>query len=464
MNTEPQRPLENTGAMTRAMRAVSAPDSGPKVLRVGLIQEGKIIEERVVESRRSVSIGTSENNDFIVHGAGLPARFEVFESTVQGYRLHLHDGMRGRVGESGSTRELTSGSVRLAADARGKVVMGDVTLLFQFVAPPTRVARPQLPSAARRGLSAGIDWLFTSFVVFSYMLFFGFVVYLESADWQVAQTLDVDPDYMARLIFDEPEPPPEVPPVDVDHAVSDDAEIADATPEVTRDSDATVREPEDTLSADVVARIEEQARDQVAQLLDLGAIGADGSLANLLQGGALTQSAEEILADTHGAVPGRSSADVLRSRDGGGEGSGGNRDIGNLVASNNAGREVATRAVSERRIGRASFEATDGGEEGGVGVFDSALVVRGIRGRLRRIQNCYEHELVGNPTLTGRVTVRFTIAEAGTISAARASDNTTGSDAVGRCVVNAIRGLRFTPGPEGGSVDFSYPFVFAPQN
>ncbi len=62
------------------------------------------------------------------------------------------------------------------------------------------------------------------------------------------------------------------------------------------------------------------------------------------------------------------------------------------------------------------------------------------------------------------MTVRFTIAEAGTISAARASDNTTGSDAVGRCVVNAIRGLRFTPGPEGGSVDFSYPFVFAPQN
>lgn len=39
-----------------------------------------------------------------------------------------------------------------------------------------------------------------------------------------------------------------------------------------------------------------------------------------------------------------------------------------------------------------------------------------------------------------------------------------GSPAVAECVVSTISRFRFTPGPEGGSVTFAYPFVFAPQN
>lgn len=462
MNTQERTP-ETAGAMTQAMRAVSSPHSGPKVLRVGVIQEGKIIEERVLPSRRSLFVGTSESNDFIVHGAELPARFELFESTAGGYRLHLRDGMRGRVGASGVTREL-SGSVVLAPDARGKVVMGDVTLLFQFVVPPPAVLRPQLPSAARGGFAAGIDWLFTSFVVFSYMLFFGFVVVLESADWKVVQSLDVDPDYMARLVFAEPEPPPEITPeVENDDAVSEETEVADTT-STERTERTHPDTPRDTApSAETVARIQEQAM-AAAESLAIAALGPDGSLANLLDGGALTESAEQILAQTNGVQLATSESSQLRVRDGGNEGSGGNRDIGTLVASNDAGQQVATSDVTERVIGRATFAPDDGGEEGGMGVFDSALVVRGIRGRLRRIQNCYEHELLANPTLAGRVVVQFTIPESGRVGSARASQNTTGSDAVGRCVESAIRGMRFTPGPEGGSVDFSYPFIFAPQN
>ena len=68
------------------------------------------------------------------------------------------------------------------------------------------------------------------------------------------------------------------------------------------------------------------------------------------------------------------------------------------------------------------------------------------------------------PTLAGRVMVRFTIQERGNVSNATATENSTGSPAVATCVVNTIRRFRFNPGPEGGSVSFAYPFVFAPQN
>ena len=45
----------------------------------------------------------------------------------------------------------------------------------------------------------------------------------------------------------------------------------------------------------------------------------------------------------------------------------------------------------------------------------------------------------------------------------KVTENTTGDGNVGSCVQKAIQGFRFNPGPEGGNVTFSYPFVFAPQ-
>lgn len=96
--------------------------------------------------------------------------------------------------------------------------------------------------------------------------------------------------------------------------------------------------------------------------------------------------------------------------------------------------------------------------------FATSMVVDSIRERLRDIQRCYENELRQDTTLAGVVRVDFTVLEQGTVSGVRASKNTIGSEAVAACVVHVIRRFRFSPGPVGGSVDFSYPFVFAPQN
>jgi hypothetical protein len=60
------------------------------------------------------------------------------------------------------------------------------------------------------------------------------------------------------------------------------------------------------------------------------------------------------------------------------------------------------------------------------------------------------------------VVMAFTVEERGTISNARATENTTGSTELASCVVERIRGFYFSVGPIGGS--FSYPFVFAPQS
>ena len=51
----------------------------------------------------------------------------------------------------------------------------------------------------------------------------------------------------------------------------------------------------------------------------------------------------------------------------------------------------------------------------------------------------------------------------GNVTAVKVKQNTTNDAAVGTCVANTVKRFRFNPGPEGGSVTYAYPFVFAPQ-
>ena len=90
--------------------------------------------------------------------------------------------------------------------------------------------------------------------------------------------------------------------------------------------------------------------------------------------------------------------------------------------------------------------------------------MRAINTRRSAIQACYERELRAQPTLQGRVLISMTIQEAGNVTGVRATENTTGSDAVASCVARVVGGLRFNPGPTDGSVTYSFPFVFEPQS
>ncbi|MGB0679582.1 MAG: TonB family protein, partial [Polyangiales bacterium] len=97
------------------------------------------------------------------------------------------------------------------------------------------------------------------------------------------------------------------------------------------------------------------------------------------------------------------------------------------------------------------------------GDFDASKVEAMIRKRRAAFQRCYEKELQKNPTLSGKVTVTFTIQESGSVTGARATNNTSNNSALAACVVGTFRRFRFNPGPSGGSVTYSYPIVFAPQ-
>ena len=65
---------------------------------------------------------------------------------------------------------------------------------------------------------------------------------------------------------------------------------------------------------------------------------------------------------------------------------------------------------------------------------DREALARYIRDRLSAIRGCYERELKRNPTLKGKVVVRFNITPAGRAGDVRIEENTLGSAEVGACI------------------------------
>src|SRR3954465_3401871 len=230
--TQQQHPgtSQRPGQMTAVMRAVAA-NAGPKVLRIGVVQGGRVSEERIIKQRTHVTVGPSEKNMFVIATSNVPATFRVFELVGNDYHLNFLDGMTGRIALptgisdlsvlKGQARRTSQGAyqIRLTEDSRGKVVIGDTTFLFQFVAPPPVQPKPQLPVAVLRGASS-IDWNTTIIAALSFLFHFMLLGAVYS-DW-----LDpvIDDEVSVAGLIDSLKNLPPPPPVEEQKAEKPDAD------------------------------------------------------------------------------------------------------------------------------------------------------------------------------------------------------------------------------------------------
>lgn len=91
---------------------------------------------------------------------------------------------------------------------------------------------------------------------------------------------------------------------------------------------------------------------------------------------------------------------------------------------------------------------------------DPSLIQRTIRQNFGRFRFCYEEGLRTNPSLSGRVSIRFIIGRDGAVSSATNGGSDLPSKEVVSCVVRTFFGLSFAP-PQNGIVTVTYPIVFS---
>jgi outer membrane biosynthesis protein TonB len=444
-----------------------AGDKQHKVLRVGVIQGGKIVEERVLPSTGAVTIGSSAKATIAVVGSSLPESTLVFGREGDRWTLWFEEGVEGRIqGPQGSvefgalvaqglaTRQGKAFSVEVKEDQRGKLVLAEVTLLWQFVEPVPDAPKAVLPRGARGNHFTSLDRLFGVVLALSFAAHTGAYVALANTDIPAEVTLEEIPDRYAKVLIPErmPKPPEKVEekkPEPVVEKKAEKKEEAEKKPE----SSEQVAAKKAARAAAVAKAVQSKGLLKV-----LGALGpgtGSGAVADVFgTGGGIGDVATAL--SGAGGVAVANDPGAGGGRKGGGQGEA--ASIGDLATS--GGGKVGYGAKTEVRVsGSVAAEEAE---------IDSADIDQGklaafVKARMGLVKACYENGLKRNPNLKGKISVRFTILETGGLSEIGAAQNTLGSPEVAACIVNTMRSWRL-PFRPSGPVTVEYPFVFQPVN
>lgn len=95
--------------------------------------------------------------------------------------------------------------------------------------------------------------------------------------------------------------------------------------------------------------------------------------------------------------------------------------------------------------------------------YDKELVRRVVHAHHSQLRYCYESELVRNPNMTGKVTVKWVIGAQGKVTQANIVGTTLGNARVESCVLSRVKSWNFPPPKGGGIAVVTYPFVFRPS-
>ncbi|MGB9600707.1 MAG: hypothetical protein ACPL7I_09150, partial [Myxococcota bacterium] len=127
-----------------------------KVLRVGIILNGKIISEKIINNPVDITIGTDKRCTFCVtESQKLPKELTIFSAKNRQYFLVFNDRQTGQIIVKNAEFNLQSIKAQntcqkkgnsyyypLDVDSKGRIDVEDVIILFQFIPPPPEPPKP----------------------------------------------------------------------------------------------------------------------------------------------------------------------------------------------------------------------------------------------------------------------------------------------------------------------------------
>jgi TonB family protein len=468
-----------------------------KLLRVAIVQDRRVVEERLIRGEGDITLGTGSKNTFVVQG-NLPKQTTVFEGRGQGrFALVFERGQDGRIElESGSDKFTPSEladkgkaqkkgkafAIELTDKARGKVSVGDVSILFQFVDPPNAAMRAPLPMAVKGGIVNQIEWPFLYIMAASFILLGGSTTGLDIWWKQTGQYYYNPASRERSRLYDliraevqakkEKEPEKEKPEDEKKDEAVAAAEAAEAVPapEPEKPKAAPAKKPAARVGKDTPRETNKTklaaAVKQKTFLHVLGTTGGSGpGELDTLRGGVHAQNIANAFDLEGGIAQNRESGAAGSAFVGGPQAAtaGDGEKYKTLSQAEAGGERIATTQVktadkaNEVKINANVRDGSVSGQEG-AGSIDKDSVARVFSRRKSAIKYCYERALKLNSNVKGKVVIRFTIGTAGRITSVQASQNTTGDPGIADCIIEKVQGWRFDP-PSGGSVTFSYPFL-----
>jgi hypothetical protein len=430
-----------------------------RILRIGILLNRTLVEERQMRERSDISIGQSAKNTFSIPLENLPRQFNIFTVENERYRLNFTTGMDGRISDGGQPMRLDDLRAKgaenrgeywswpLSESTRGKIEMGDFTLLFQFVAEPPRQPKPMLPASVRGTLADRLDPRLSAILAVSIMLHFAVAVYAKyfvdperdgSLTDQAYNLTFKQDEYTIKL--DEPVDPN----AGVGSAAATEPAKAEAPKKDPGGDKGPKKDPDagDNDTSDAAALQEEAIRRALALT---GEDAASGGL----------------LGDDNRRSPGSDlgkQLDAAREAGGqvalGGNSGRGTRGDGDPRVGTGKGPGVGTGGVDSAGgdkvekgpTGRVSVSEKSGDDESSL--TPDAVLAKIMSAYMAGLKRCYKDYLKKDPAARGKVSLSFTVNETGRSVSNKASSGDLPGE-VTSCIQTRMDGWRF-PIPKDG--------------
>ncbi|MCA9705871.1 MAG: AgmX/PglI C-terminal domain-containing protein [Myxococcales bacterium] len=428
---------------------------------MAVIVDELVCDEIHQHEPESLSVGTDYRSDVVLFGARAPLRHALFDYRAGAYYLDVPSHVRGKVSlgrKSFSVAALRKRfavgdqlRVKLSPRAKGKLLVGDSTIYFQFDAPkplPPRLpfpiqfkpridqfwSRHDLSTMAVAAMSLGsyFTWAATTEVDRS----FG----MDDIDERFVQAMDL-------IQEDEPDVPEEE--QEEDTLAEEDEEKKKEIKDKPKPEKKLDKKP-DEFSKKAIA----QARNVgIARVLGTYGGPGEGTVLDVIEGteNNLGDLFAQGMTTTMLADGGAITPFVP-----GGEGI----SLGGSVVDTQGfdlgeGPELEGKVEKrERKIqGRVKTTKTDV-----FGDIDGKGVKAQINRRMSALQYCYNAVLGSKPGLAGKMTFTIGLSTMGSVTSVAVEEDTVGDPKVKTCATAKIKGWRFGKQEDSGEVTFSVVF------
>lgn len=440
--------------MTAVMRAAAVARDAPRVPRVAMVVDGRIVDERLFRNADVITVGRAGDATFTVADPTSPERFVLVERVGTKHYLRFVAGMTGRIALGSERLDLASldgraheskdaRRIELTDDARGKVVLGGVTFHFQLVPAPPLPTAPRLPLGVLDGLGSSMDWRLAIIAAMSFLVHFAIAGGAYS-DWMDPV---VDTDRSVAGLIDMKRSLPDVPVEDpISKATTngttpstpkkDDGAVAKADPKGAQGPKASTKPGAmtDKTAADLAAR---------ASAIEIGMIAS-------VAGGPATKAA----LDRNSEIPPVDLGSAAKSAEGAAhehDPLGARRAPGPVTAKDRNGLASIANTHADANHGPGKQGEAPAGPSltvdvrppttSGAPVSDADRVVAGLRARFRK---CYQDGLSGDPTMSGKATLAAKVQPNGEVAGVDVVESQGLSTQVTSCMAKALSNAQFT--------------------
>lgn len=421
-----------------------------KLLRVALVWNGTVINERILRKPEDVVVGPSPKAMFVVPAADVEEHV-LFTPSGSEYTASLLSGMDGQVTLAGDNKAISAlgTSFQIRPGDYGVLTIGEVSIFFQWVDDEGAILGASPLSTVDFNLASTV---LVAAVVHMLLLLFAFITF----DPELRRASMEFPDRFVRILAQEPP----------DILEEEEDEVPDETmSEAAAGEEGEFGDPEDETETELpdhdAPLVEELETPELGRAFD-AAIAESGALTNIFQQN--DSFANQFGADfaTAGEGDAFNAGHGSLGLGGSGSGSGGGGfgagragGVGSLDTGGGRGQGAAV----GRRQARAPQARVERGSPSVSGFLTREQIERVVRRHSRGIRFCYERELQTDPSLGGRVAVNWTVGLDGRVTAQSVVENTMGNRNVESCILREVSRMRFDE-PDGGMVNVTYPFTF----